>query len=179
MLAVAAACASCGPAGGAAAHPQTPSLWPYAGEATKIFDDGVELPAVGYGIDRGAEPNEDKRVRERTQIADAVLRVRVTGVNATTDGPNGWVISCHTLELLAGKRPPPTEFNLQVDGAAPAAGILRQFSARISNGTFVVFVEEFTRTDGQPGAQLHFHLAPDTPDEVIAIREAAALGDAQ
>lgn len=168
----------CGGAG-AEAHPQTPALWPYTGDATKIFDDVIELPAVGYGIDRGAQPMEDKRVRERTQIADAVLRVRVTGVNALTDGANGWLIACHTIERLSGKRPPPPDFNLQVDAAGPAAGILRQFATRLASGTFVVFVEEFARPDGLPGAQLHFHLAQDSPDEVIAIREAAAMGDAQ
>ena len=168
----------CGGAG-AEAHPQTPALWPYTGDATKIFDDVIELPAVGYGIDRDAQPMQDKRVRERTQIADAVLRVRVTGVNALTDGANGWLIACHTIERLAGKRLPPPDFNLQVDAAGPAAGILRQFATRLASGTFVVFVEEFARADRLPGAQLHFHLAQDSPDEVIAIREASAMGDAQ
>src|ERR1700677_1740794 len=112
--------AACGGAA-ADAHPLTPSLWPYTGDATKIFDDVIELPAVGHGIDRGAQPMEDKRVRERTQIADAVLRVRVTGVSAMTDGANGWLIACHTIEQLSGKRPPPPDFNLQVDAAGPAA----------------------------------------------------------
>lgn len=172
------ACASCGGAD-AAAHPQSPALWPYAGDATKIFDDVIELPAVGYGVDRDAQPTEDKRIRERAQIADAVLRVRVTAVTATTEGLNGWLIACHTVEQLAGKRPPPPDFNLMVDASGPAAGILRQFSPRMSNGTFIVFLEEFARADGLPGAQLHFHLAKDSPEEVISIREAAALGDSQ
>jgi len=180
VLAAVLAClaSGCGRAG-AEAHPQTPALWPYTGDATKIFDDVIELPAVGYGIDRDAQPMQDKRVRERTQIADAVLRVRVTGVNALTEGANGWLIACHTIERLAGKRLPPPDFNLQVDAAGPAAGILRQFATRLASGTFVVFVEEFAREGGLPGAQLHFHLAQDSPDEVIAIREAAAMGDAQ
>jgi len=177
LLATALACVSCG--GAAASETQSPALWPYGGDATKIFDDVIELPAVGYGVDRGAQPMEDKRVRERTQIADAVLRVRVTGVNAMTEGLNGWLITCHTLEQLAGKRPPAPDFNLQVDASGPSAGILRQFATRLASGTFVVFVEEFARADGLPGAQLHFHLAPDSPDEIIAIREAAAIGETQ
>jgi hypothetical protein len=178
LVTAALACASCG-GGAAEAHPQAPGLWPYAGDATKIFDDVIELPAVGYGVDRDAQPMEDKRIRERTQIADAVLRVRVTGVNAMTESLNGWLITCHTLERLAGKRPPPGDFNLQVDAAGPSAGILKQFATRLASGTFIVFLEEFARADGLPGAQLHFHLAKDSPDEVISIREAAALGDAQ
>ncbi len=147
----------------------------------KIFDDAIELTAVGYGanVDRGAEPMEDKRLRERTQLADAVVRVRVTGVTSKSgDGANGWDIACHTLEVLAGKRPPPTEFTLHVDAAGPAAGILRQFAGRVAAGTFVVFTEEFARSDGAPGGQLHFHIATDTPEELIAIREAAAIGNA-
>jgi hypothetical protein len=173
-------CASCG---GAAAdtHAQGPGLWPYGGDAMKIFDDAIELTAVGYGadVDRGAEPAEDKRLRERTPIADAVVRIRVTGVTSKNDdGANGWEIACHTLEVLAGKRPPPADFTLHVDAAGPAAGILRQFAGRVTAGTFVVFIEEFARSDGAPGSQLHFHIAKDTPEELISIREAAAAGDA-
>jgi hypothetical protein len=177
-LAAALACAACG-GGAAQTHAQGPQLWPYTGDATKIFDDAIELPAVGYGVDFDAQPIADKRLRERTQIADAVLRVRVTGVNAMTDGVNGWLIACHTIEQLAGKRPPPPDFNLIVDASGPAAGILKQFATRLASGTFIVFVEEFARPDGLPGAQLHFHLAKDSPESVIAIREAATLGDAQ
>ena len=170
-------CASC--AGAAAqTQPQGPSLWPYAGDATQIFDDRIELTAVGYGADPIAAPLDEKRRRDRTQIADAVLRVHVLSVNATTaGGANGWIIACHTIEQLAGKRPPPPDFNLQVDASAPAAGILRSFAPRLVSGTFIVFVEEFARSDGQPGSQLHFHFAPDNPDEVIAIKEAATAGD--
>jgi hypothetical protein len=174
LLAVCAACG--GPA--AQAQPATPSLWPYTADAAKIFDDVIELPAVGYGFDPGAHPMEDKRVRERTQIADAVLRIRVTSVNAMTEGAGGWIIACHTLEQVAGKRPPAPDFNLMIDAQGPSASILRQFSTRVASGTFVVFVEEFTRADGLPGPQLHFHIAQDSPDEIIAIREAAAIGEA-
>jgi|SRR5580658_1515193 hypothetical protein len=175
LVTAALACAACG-GGAAEAHAQGPGLWPYTGDATKIFDDAIELPAVGFGVDRDAQPLEDKRIRERTQIADAVLRVRVPGIN--TDGANGWLVACHTVEQLAGKRPPPTDFNLQVEASAPAAGLLKQYAALMANGTFIIFLEEFARPDGLPGAQLHFHLAKDTAGEVTTIREAAALGGA-
>jgi hypothetical protein len=170
------ACASCGGAPAASSQAPGPSLWPYAGEATQIFDDGIELTAVGYGADANAQPAEDKRLQERTQIADAVLRIRVTGLTARPEGA-GWDMALHTLDKLAGKRPPPSDFTLQVGASSPAANVLRSLSTRVSGQTFVVFVEEFARSDGLPGSQLHFHLAQDTPDELISIREAAALGD--
>jgi len=146
----------------------------YAGRAPELFDDTIEPAAVGIALEPGPDPRSDRRLRERTQVGDATLRVRVTTITAKAeDSGTGYVIGLRTIEKLAGQFPPPETFEIAVGRSSPSAGILKGLQAQIVGKTFVGFLRTFVRPDGDQ--EMHFHLAPDAKEEVGAVRDAAAL----
>jgi hypothetical protein len=164
--------------GGGATGARTPrrSLPPYEGHQTELYDDALEPKAVGYELDRGVAPLSDPLLRERVQVGDAVLRVRVTTVTSKDeDSGRSYQIGVRTLEKLAGGQPPQeSDFVLSVGRTSPSAGLLRAFESRLVGMKFMAFLRAFAR-DGEE--ELHFHLAPDSKDELAAINAAASLDD--
>ena len=177
-LVLAASVTALGCGGKGASSPSRP-LPSWAGHATELFDDAIEPRALGLELDRGAgSPASDPMLRERSQVGDAVLRVRVDTVTATDDGVNArYDIGLRTLEKLAGENPPPEQFGVRVDKSSPASGLLRSFDTRLGGKTFIVFVREFVRPDGD--TEWHFHFAKDDKLVASAVRDAVALGDAK
>jgi hypothetical protein len=146
----------------------------YAGHAVELFDDAIEPLAVGVSLDVPTDPRSDHRLRERTQVGDAALRVRVTTVTVKEeDTQTRYLVGLRTLEKLAGQFPPGDTFEISVGKASPSVGLLKALDTQIVGKTFVGFVRAFVRPDGDQ--EIHFHLAPDTKDEVGAVRDAAAL----
>jgi hypothetical protein len=174
-LALTAGTLACGGGTPDAQNPDRP-LPAYEGHAAELFDDGIEPTAMGYPSDQSAgQPLGDTRLRERTQIGDAVVRAKVTTVTAKAeDRGRSWQVGLRTTERLAGSGVLAKDFLLTVDPRDPAAGILRGFEARLIGSSFVAFVREFRRA-GSPGeSDLRFHLAPDSPEEVKAVKSALA-----
>ncbi|MGH7271717.1 MAG: hypothetical protein ACREJ3_14900, partial [Polyangiaceae bacterium] len=172
-------CVSCGGAS-ANAQPKAPSLWPYTGDAAQLFDDGIDPEALGYGTEPWDGATHEKQLRERTQVGDAVLRVRVLSVTSQgDDSGNGWQIALHTLEKIVGERPPPGDFTLHVSSTGTAAKAMRSLAGHLVGATVIAFVEDFARGDGAAGGELHFHLAKDNAAEVLAVQQAASQGDFQ
>jgi hypothetical protein len=173
VLTLTAGTLACGGGTPDAQNPDRP-LPAYEGHAAELFDDGIEPTAMGYPSDQSAsQPLGDTRLRERTQIGDAVVRAKVTTVTAKAeDRGRSWQVGLRTTERLAGSGVLAKDFLLTVDSRDPAAGILRGFEARLIGSSFVAFVREFRRA-GAPGeSDLRFHLAPDSPEEVKAVRAA-------
>jgi hypothetical protein len=168
---------SCGGGTPDARNPDRP-LPPYVGHATELFDDGIDPTAVGFPGDPSGSPLGDNRVRERTQIGDAVVRARVRTVTSKVeDRGNSWQIGFHVVERLGGAGPLEADFTVPVLASDPAAGIVHAFEARLIGKTFIVFVREFSHAgspQGDPG-DLRFHVSGDTPDENKAVRAAVAL----
>ena len=164
-----ASCGTPGPAG------PTRPLPTYVGHTTELFDDTIEPAAVGISLDVGVDPRSDRRLRERTQVGDAVLRVRVTTITAKEDenGAPFFILGFHTLESLAGAFPPGDTFEVTVGKSSPSAGLLKGMQEQVVGRTFVGFVRAFVRSDGDQ--EIHFHLAPDTKAEIAAVKDAAAL----
>lgn len=158
-----------------APHRPLPS---YAGHAVELFDDTIEPAAVGISLDIGADPRSDRLLRERTQTGDATLRVRMTTVTSKEeDSGTRYLIGLHTLETLAGQFPPGENFEVMVGKSSPSTGILKAgLDGQLVGKTFVGFIRAFVRPDGDQ--ELHFHLAPDSKQELAAIRDAAALAGA-
>jgi hypothetical protein len=153
-------------------------LPPYTGHATELFDDGIEPAAVGFSLDPSESPQADTRVRERTQTGDAVVRARVRTVTSRVENEGrSWQLGLHVLERLAGSGPLEEDFTLAVLPTDPAAGIVRAFEARLIGQSFVVFVRAFSPVGAPPGdpGDLHFHMAPETPDELKAVESAVLL----
>jgi len=161
--------AACGPGANAANRP----LPTYAGHATELFDDALEPMAVGLDLEQTSSPRSDPLLRERTQVGDATLRVRVSTVTSKEeDSGLKYLIGLVALEKLAGPYPPSEEFTVVVDRRSPAIGILKSFEGRLVGKTFIAFVRTFVRPDGDH--EVHFHLAPDTKPVLVAVKEATA-----
>jgi hypothetical protein len=160
-----------------AAGPTRP-LPSYVGHSTELFDDTIEPAAVGISLDVGVDPRSDRQLRERTQVGDAALRARITTITEKDDeGATRYVLGLHTVEMLAGPFPPGDTFEVNVGKSSPSAGLLKGLEGQIVGKTFVAFVREFVRPDGD--RELHFHLAPDTKVEISAVKDAAALAGLQ
>jgi hypothetical protein len=154
-------------------------LPPYTGHATELFDDVIEPQAVGMELEQGRPPKGDPVLRERTQVADAVMRVRITTVTGKTEQSGAtYIIGFHVVDQLAGTHPPPTDFQITLAQRAPAIGIVRNFEDRLVTMklSFIAFVRGFSKQD-DPDGELHFHLAPDTKDVLAAVMEATTLAE--
>jgi hypothetical protein len=158
-----------------AASPGRP-LPRYDTEAAELFDDAIEPAAVGYTLD-STPSSKRPHLRERTLAADAVVRARVVTLTSNhEEGEGSWQMGLRTIDTVAGKNPPGT-FTLRIKTSDPSAGIVRSNEGQIAGMTFVVFVHEFAGgADGAP-PELHFHVAPDSKDELDAVHQAALLGE--
>ena len=165
----------CGPATGPGAKSRP--LPAYAGRAADLFDDSIDPAAVGMDFDKGYTPKADPMLRERAQVSDAVLRVKVATVTGKKDGPEAsYQLGLHVVEKVTGKNPPPDDFTVAVGKASEAHGILKNFEGRLVGYPFVAFVREFVRPDGDH--EVHFHLSPDTKEVKGAVNDAVVLGEA-
>ncbi len=174
-LVLALATSACGSTGRDPNAPSRP-LPTYAGRASDLFDDNIEPSAVGLDFDKSYSPKADPLLRERAQVADAVLRVKVATVTSKRDGPDAtYQIGLHTIEKLTGQNPPPTDFTIAITKASDSHGIMKNFESRLVTFPFVAFVREFVRPDGD--REVHFHLAPDTKEVKAAVGEAVILGE--
>lgn len=148
----------------------------YTGRQADLFDDTIEPAAVGLDFDKGYSPRLDKVLRERAQVGDAVLRVRVSTVTAKKDGPDAtYQLGLHTVEKLAGNNPPPPDFTVQINKASESHGIMKNFESRLVGYAFIAFVREFAHPSGD--REVHFHLAPDTKEVKAAVGDAMVMSE--
>ena len=91
----------CGPMTGPVS--KTRPLPAYAGRAADLFDDSIDPAGVGMDFDKGYTPKADPMLRERAQVGDAVLRVKISTVTGKKDGPEStYQLELHTVEKLTG-----------------------------------------------------------------------------
>ncbi len=165
----------CGPMAGPVS--KTRPLPAYAGRAADLFDDSIDPAGVGMDFDKGYTPRADPMLRERAQVGDAVLRVKISTVTGKKDGPEStYQLELHTVEKMTGANPPPPDFTVTVNKASEAHGIVKNFEGRLVGYPFVAFVREFVRPDGDH--EVHFHLSPDTKEVKSAVSDAVILGEA-
>jgi len=173
-LAASSALLACG--GSKDANDPSRPLAAYTGRQADLFDDTIEPAAVGLDFDKGYSPRLDKVLRERAQVGDAVLRVRVSTVTAKKDGPDAtYQLGLHTVEKLAGNNPPPPDFTVQIDKASESHGIMKNFESRLVGYAFIAFVREFAHPSGD--REVHFHLAPDTKEVKAAVGDAMVMSE--
>ena len=176
VLATAATAPGCGPPSGPTTGANRP-LPAYAGRAADLFDDAVDPAAVGMDFDKGYSAKADPLLRERAQVSDAVLRVKVSTVTGKKDGPEAtYQLGLHIIEKMTGANPPPPDFTVTVNKSSESHGILKNFEGRLVGYPFVAFVREFVRPDGDH--EVHFHLSPDTKAVKDAVGNAVVLGAA-
>ena len=177
LLALLAVSAGCGPSA-EASDPSRPSrpLPSYAGHASELFDDAIDPAGVGMDFDKGYTPKADPQLRERAQVSDAVLRVKISTVTGKTDGPDkSYQLGLHTVEKMTGANAPPSDFTVGINKSSESHGILKNFEGRLVGYPFIAFVREFVRPDGDH--EVHFHLSPDTTEVKSAVGNAVILGE--
>jgi hypothetical protein len=163
----------CAGAGSSGANRPLPS---YAGHSTELFDDTIEPRAVGLDLEQWSEPRTDALLRERAQVSDAAMRVRIGTLTEKQDETNTrYQLGMKIIETLAGSYPPADDFTVTIDAKNPSAGIVRTLQDGIVGKTFIALVRAFVRPDGDH--ELHFHLAPDTKAELEAIRAATTKAE--
>jgi hypothetical protein len=168
--------AACGSSGGQGSTAPTRPLPSWSGRAADLFDDVIEPAAVGMDYQKSYIPKADPQLRERAQVSDAVLRVKVATVTAKKDGPEStYQLGLHTVEKLNAKNDPGPDFTVAITKASESHGIMKSFENRLVGYNFVAFVREFVRPDGD--REVHFHLAPDTKDVKLAVGDALLLGE--
>src|SRR5262249_32073021 len=148
----------------------------YAGHTAALFDDAIEPAAVGLDFDKGYAAKVDRELRERAQLGDAVVRVRVATVTSKKEGVlSSYQLGLHIVEKLAGKNPPPPDFTIHIGPSSESHGIMKNFESRLVGYGFVAFVREFSTSGGD--REIHFHLSPDTKEVKSAVGDALVLGE--
>jgi len=166
------ACIGCGAAIGDTPDGAKPRA-SYSGRLAELFDDQIVAAAVGVDLERNYTAKSDKRLKERVETAEGILRVRVTTVTAkVTDTGTSYLLGLKTLETMRGAFPRST-FTVIVPSRGDSASILRSFDTRLVGKTFVAFVREFVRPDGD--TEIHFHCLPDTQDTKYSIEDSTSF----
>ena len=168
--------AACGPSRdpNMAYHSSGLPLW--QGHATELFDDNIDPSSVGLSME-GPSPRSDRYLRERSQTADVVARVRINTVTVDSVGDE----TTYHLNIqvgvptLAKPRIDDRSFELVIRSSNRAFGIARAFDSRLRGQTFIGFVTRFANQDGEP--EVHWHLSPDTAEVAAAVKESVALGE--
>ncbi len=182
-LAVLAACClaasstliACGDGPGAKA-PSRP-LAPYLGRMTELFDDAIDPAAVGLDMDNSYHPRADQTLRERAQVSDAILRVKITTVTNKTDESEsgGYEVGLKQLEWIGGDHPPGTDqFNIRMRKSTQTNGIMKTMEGRMVGTEFIVFLRQFNGADPAE-KEFHAHFSPASKDVKAAIGDAIVL----
>ena len=163
---------ACGGRPAASASPQ--NLPVYVGNATQLFDDRIDATAVGLA-DVGENPRTDPVLRARAQSAEVVARTRISTVSIdSVGGKPVYRLRFTFVEPPVVARFSGDQIEIAVDDASPAFGIVKWLDTKLIGHSFVGFFHRFA---GSLEPEVRFHLSPDDPQVVAAVRDASALND--
>lgn len=166
------ACVGCGAANVGETANQPKPLASYGGKLAELFDDRIVAAAVGVDLEHTYTAKSDKRLRERVEAAEGILRVRIATVTGkVAETGTSYILGMKALETIRGKFS--SNFTVTVPSRGESAAILRNFDTRLVGKTFIVFVREFVRPDGD--TEIHFHCLPDTEDSKNAIVDSTSF----
>jgi hypothetical protein len=157
----------------AAVAPAPQNLPVYAGDATQLFDDRIDPTAVGLA-DVAENPRTDPMVRSRTQSAEVVGRTRVSTVSVdTVDGKPVYRLRFTFIEPpVVAHGISGNELDIAVRDDSPAFGIVKWLDTKLIGHSFIGFFHRFA---GNYEPEVRFHLSPDDPQVLAAVRDASAL----
>ena len=140
-----------------------------------LFDDQIDPIAVGLA-DIAINPRTDAKLRGRAQAAEVVARARVSTVSVdTASGKPTYRITLAFVGspiLSRGFTDPGIDISVRSD--SPAYGAVKWLDTGLIGRTFVGFFQRFS-TGGEVAQR--FHLSPDDPNIVAAVRDAATLAE--
>ena len=138
-----------------------------------MFDDRIDPTAVGLA-DVPESPRTDPVLRSRTQSAEVVVRTRVSTVNV--DLASGKAV--YRLLFTFAETPivargfSGNQIEIVVRDDSPAFGIVKWLDTKLIGHSFVGFFHRFA---GKDEPEVRFHLSPDDPQVLGAVRDASAL----
>ena len=163
---------ACG--GRPSASPTPQNLPVYTGNATQLFDDRIDATAVGLA-DVGENPRTDAVLRARTQSAEVVARTRVSTVSVDlVGGKPVYRLRFTFVEPPVVARFSGDQIEIAVHDDSPAFGIVKWLDTKLIGHSFVGFFHRFA---GSLEPEVRFHLSPDDPQVVSAVRDASALSE--
>jgi hypothetical protein len=156
------------------ASPTPQNLPAYAGNATQLFDDRIDATAVGLA-DVSENPHTDPVLRARAQNAEVVGRARVSTVSVdSVDGRPVYRLRFTFVEPPVVARFSGEQIEIAVRDDSPAFGIVKWLDTKLIGHSFVGFFHRFA---GSYEPEVRFHLSPDDPQVVSAVRDASALSE--
>ena len=162
--------------GGRAAAAQAPQNFPvYAGNAAQLFDDRIDPTAVGLA-DVAENPRTDPILRARTQSAEVVGRARVSTVSVDSVGGRPIYRLRFTFiePPLVSRGFSGGQIEIAVRDDSAAFGIVKWLDTKLIGHSFVGFFHRFA---GNYEPEVRFHLSPDDPHVLAAVRDASALSE--
>jgi hypothetical protein len=162
--------------GGSAAAAPTPQNLPiYAGNAVQLFDDRIDAKAVGLA-DVAENPRTDPMLRARTQNAEVVGRARISTVSVDTVGgkPVYRLRFTFAEPPLVARGLSVGHIEIEVRDDSPAFGIVKWLDTKLIGHSFIGFFHRFA---GNNEPAVRFHLSPDDPQVMAAVRDASALSE--
>lgn len=159
----------------AAASPTPQNLPVYAGNALQLFDDRIDPTAVGLA-DVTENPRTDAMLRARTQNAEVVVRTRVSTVSVDSVGgkPVYRLRFTYVEPPVVAHGISGNEIEIAVRDDSPAFGIVKWLDTKLIGHSFVGFFHRFA---GNFEPEVRFHLSPDDPLVLSAVRDASALNE--
>ena len=142
-----------------------------------LFDDAIDPAAVGLDMDNSFHPRSDPTLRERAQVSDAILRVKITTVtNKIDEGESGgYEVGLKQIEWIGGDHPPGTDqVNIRMRKSTQMNGIMKTMEGRMVGGEFIVFLRQFAGADPSERT-FHAHFSPPTKDVKDAVGDAIVL----
>lgn len=139
----------------------------YDQEAARIFDDSIAPEVFGLQVER-ANPARDSVLRERSQSADHVARVKLrTILEERFDDSLRYRIIVQPLgEPILGAALP-EELELTVGRASPSLSMLRSMSVEAVGAKFILLLKRY-QINGEP--VFHFRGEPDQGNVLAAIQ---------
>lgn len=143
----------------------------YDQAAARVFDDSIAPEVFGLHVER-SDPGKDPVLRERSQTADHVARVKLRTIQEERfDNSLRYRIVVQPLgDAIAGE-PLPDQLELTVGRASPSLTMLRSMSVEAVGTRFILLLKRY-QLDEEP--VFHFRGEPDLPPILAAIRQANA-----
>ena len=150
----------------------TLKLLAWEGEVMSLFDDGIDLAALGYTLD-GQRAADDPALPRQTRHAELVTRVTVATLSRDGNGehssyvltvrvdPNAFVSRSYAVESL--------EFT--IPDSSPTYELIDSNENSVRGRSFIAFLRRFAGIDGPV---VHWHLRADAEDVAKAVVVAAA-----
>jgi hypothetical protein len=140
-----------------------------------LFDDRIDPMAVGLaGVTEN--PRLDATLKARTQNAEVAGRMRVSTVSVDSVGGR----PVYRLRFTLSEAPVVArgfngnQIEVALSDDSPAFGIVKWLDTKLIGYSFVGFFHRFA---GSYEPQIRFHLSPDDPQVLSAVRDASALSE--